>query len=65
MEAGPAKHDPMGGESQLEWLDLWGYGQATQAVTEPWEFEALSRMSRAYVEGKVKGARPLAKAPAA
>jgi len=65
MEAGPAKHDPMGGERPLEWIDLWAYSQTTRAVTEPWEFEALIRMSRAYVEGKVKGANPLAKAPTA
>ncbi|MFP4239515.1 MAG: hypothetical protein ACLFRZ_09435, partial [Rhodosalinus sp.] len=64
IEAGPSKHDAMGGETALTWLDLWAYGQATQAVTEPWEFEALSRMSRAYVEGKMKGAHPLAKPPA-
>lgn len=63
MEAGPSKPDAMGGESSLGWADLWAYGQATQAISEPWEFAALSRMSRAYVEGKAAGVNPLAKAP--
>jgi hypothetical protein len=63
MEAGPSKQDAMGGEGPLGWIDVWAYGQATQAIAEPWEFEALSRMSRAYVEGKIKGTHPLGIAP--
>lgn len=63
LQAGPSKIAAMGGEGPLAWLDLWAYAQATQAVSEPWEFEALSRMSRAYVEGRQTGANPFGIAP--
>lgn len=56
FEAGPSKPGAMGGELPLEWLDVWAYMQATQAVSEPWEARALVQMSSAYVYEKAAGA---------
>ena len=62
FEAGPGKSG-MGGETPLEWPDIWAYMQATQAISEPWEARALIRMSQAYVDEKAAGSNLLRKAP--
>lgn len=53
----------MGDRTPLTWPELWAFGQATQTITEPWEYEALAAMSRAYLEGWRHGENPLAIAP--
>lgn len=45
----------MGEPIPLTWLDVWAYGQATQDLSEPWEYQALHEMSRAFVAGMQLG----------
>lgn len=53
----------MGDAAPVTWLDLWAYGQATGAVSEPWEYEALQAMSRAYLDGIEHGKNHFARSP--
>ena len=55
VKAGLCGWSPMGDPEPLSWLDLWAFGQATRDVSEPWEYEALAEMSRAFVAGLVLG----------
>jgi hypothetical protein len=60
---GPASRSAMGEAAQITWLDLWAYGQTTGAVTEPWEYETLMAMSRAYLDGLEHGKNHFALSP--
>ena len=42
-------------EGPIRWTELQAYGQATQSITEPWEFRAVMNMSKAYFQGKTEG----------
>ena len=53
----------MGDPCPLTWSDLWTYGQATGAIDEPWEYEALQAMSRAYLDGYQHGKSHFAISP--
>lgn len=48
MDAGPVLHDGSG-QRPLDWRDARAYGQCTDAISEPWEFRTLCRMSLAYL----------------
>jgi hypothetical protein len=63
FEAGPTMANPMGGELPMDWPAAWAYGQATGAISEPWEYRALIDLSRAYLSAKIAGADPLAMPP--
>lgn len=43
------------GRCVLTWAEIHAFAQATQAVREPWEMEALRRMSSAYLGGLRQG----------
>lgn len=43
------------GQQPVSWWDLVAYAQATGAMEDPWEFRAVARMSRAYLEGVAIG----------
>lgn len=60
---GPHSLSAMGEPILLSWSDLVAYAQATGAVGEPWEFETLHEMSRAYLEGRKHGESHFAIAP--
>ena len=45
-----------GEESPVTWAELLAYGQATGAVSEAWEYEAVMAMSKAYFRAKREGA---------
>ena len=64
FRVGPGWASGMGGETPLPWSELLAYAQATGAISEPWEFEALSAMSRAYVAARADGGSVLSIAPA-
>jgi hypothetical protein len=55
--------NPMGGELPLDWPAAWAYGQATGAISEPWEYRAIVDMSRAYLSAKIAGINALAMPP--
>ena len=44
-----------GEEIPVSWSELRAYGQATGVLSEPWEYEAVSAMSRAYFRAKQEG----------
>jgi len=44
-----------GEEGPITWQELRAYGDATHRLAEPWEFEAVMSMSRAYFNAKVQG----------
>lgn len=46
------------GRCVLTWAEIHAFAQATQAVSEPWEMEALRRMSGAYLGGLHRGENP-------
>lgn len=54
FEVGPTEYRG-GDEGPISWAELLAYGQATQALVEPWEFEAVMSMSRAYFRAKIDG----------
>lgn len=41
-----------GEEGPISWAELAAYGQATGAITEAWEYEAVKAMSKAYFTAK-------------
>lgn len=51
------------GPVPVSWQEIVAYAQATGEITEPWEFRALSGMSRAYCEGLRLGENVWAKFP--
>ena len=55
FEVGPSGTAGMGGEIPLSWAEVWAYAQATQNLTEPWEFRAIVRMSKAFVKARIDG----------
>jgi hypothetical protein len=55
FEVGPSGPGGMGGEIPLSWGEVWAYAQATQNISEPWEFRAIMRMSRAFVKARNDG----------
>lgn len=59
FQAGPTVATPAG-EAPLSWLDLWAFAQATGAVSESWEIQALRDMSRSYLHERLIGTEPLA-----
>lgn len=58
MDAGPVTHTAMGAQP-LTWADAFAYGQATLAITEPWEFRTIVKMSLAYLSEREAGKNPL------
>lgn len=52
------------GRVPLDWPTLHAYAQATGAISEPWEYQALTRMSRAYLEEIEAAKNPLRREPA-
>jgi hypothetical protein len=63
FEVGPLSRSAMGELAPVSWLDFWAYGQATKAVDEPWEYEVLMKMSRAYLAGFQHGKNHFAISP--
>lgn len=55
FEAGPTIPNPMGGELPLDWATVWAYSQATEKISEPWEFTVLINASQAYAEWRQIG----------
>jgi hypothetical protein len=55
FEVGPSATAGMGGEIPVSWAELWAYAQATQNISEPWEFRAIMQMSRAFVRARREG----------
>lgn len=51
------------GRVPLDWPVLRPYAKATGAISEPWEYEALIRMSRAYLEENEAAKNPLRREP--
>lgn len=47
----------------LGWQDALAYCQVTRRLSQPWEAEALVRMSRAYVQGLAVGKKRFGIAP--
>lgn len=57
-------HESSGfGPKPVSWGELLAFGQATSQVSEPWEFRALAKMSRAYCAGLRLGESVFAKFP--
>lgn len=54
FKVGPTEFS-RGEEGPISWVELAAYGQATQALSEPWEYEAVMSMSRAYFRAKQEG----------
>lgn len=52
------------GVMALPWVEIKAFADATGSITEPWEFRAISQMSRAYVTGLREGENPLCIPPA-
>lgn len=48
IELGPCRDTGMGPEP-WGWQDLDAFSRTTLRISEPWEFETLVRMSRAYI----------------
>jgi hypothetical protein len=46
---------PMGGCVPLAWGEIYAFGQATERISNPWEYELVHTMSDAYVAGLVEG----------
>ena len=42
-------------EGPITWQELRAYGEATAALAEAWEYEAVMAMSRAYFRAKQEG----------
>jgi hypothetical protein len=42
-------------EGPISWAELQAYGIATQRLVEPWEYEAVMAMSKAYLRAKIEG----------
>lgn len=42
-------------ECPITWAELLAYGSVTGAISEPWEYEAVMAMSRAYFSAKNEG----------
>ena len=57
------KHDGMGNEKSLDFLDLLAFAQATKRISKPFEFEALHAMSKQFLAGKRLGAKSGAISP--
>ena len=55
FEVGPSSFAGMGDEVAISWQEVWAYAQATQAISEPWEFRALVNMSKAFVKARRDG----------
>lgn len=62
MAAGPTAPGAMG-EVPLDWPAVVAFAQATGAISEPWEFQAVIDMSRGYVVAKTIGENALAIPP--
>lgn len=54
FEVGPTQIRD-GEEGPVSWSELSAYGQAVQAISEPWEFRAIMNMSKAYLRAKREG----------
>ena len=55
QEAGWHAVAPMGGAMPLSFADAHAFALCTEQVSEPWEKEALVKMSRAYCQGLAEG----------
>lgn len=53
----------MSGPIPTDWDILLPFGTASERLTEPWEYEALSEMCVQYHRGLTKGKEPLCKPP--
>ena len=62
FQVGPMSQTQMG-EAPLNWQELALYGHATQALSEPWEYQALFDMSRAYMAARRSGENPFSISP--
>lgn len=51
------------GEVPTDWDQIAPFAAATKAISEPWEFDAIYDMCRAYCEGKADGKNPLSRPP--
>lgn len=58
FDAGPTKAGAAS-EVALEWADIWAFMCATEAISEPWEAQALRNLSNAYLDAKEAGKNPL------
>lgn len=55
FEIGPSATAGMGAEIHVSWGEVWAYAQATQNLSEPWEFRAIVQMSKAFVRARREG----------
>lgn len=55
FEVGPSATAGMGAEIPVSWTEVWAYAQATQNLSEPWEFRAIMQMSKAFVRARREG----------
>lgn len=55
FNAGLSEQSAMGDEIGLTWQSVYAFAQGTEAITEPWEVQALHDMSAAYVAAKREG----------
>ena len=62
MECGPTQISG-GVDVPLSWSEILAYAQATMTIAEPWEMQALARLSREYLIGRTEGEHPLSIAP--
>jgi hypothetical protein len=46
---------PMGGMVAQSWTEIEAFARATEAISEPWELEALFEMSWIYTEERQAG----------
>ena len=58
LDCGPVRHDGAG-QRPIEWRDALAYATCTDAISEPWEFRVMCRMSLAYLQELQGGTDPL------
>jgi len=51
------------GRLPLDWPNLKAFADATDAISEPWEFHALIQMSRSYLSEIEAAKNPLRREP--
>lgn len=57
QKLGMAEFPDGGGYRPLKYLDVITFAQGTQAISEPWEIEAVVNMSNAYCDGREYGSK--------
>jgi hypothetical protein len=63
MALGPVRATGMGGVRPADWSEIYPFMQATGAISEAWEAEALHEMCAAFSSGLESGKNPFAIPP--